>query len=396
MKSLAYVKPSAAPPPEFHTARNQRQKTRTAGLHPDYWYPVEYAHKLQRGQAIGVQFWNRDIVVYRGEDGQLAALEDRCAHRQLKLSLGVVEGCNLTCVYHGWSYDRAGKVTHVSHDLFGRPGLKVRLPTYPVQERYGLIWIFPGDPARATQHRIPDIPELEGPNAWPCVPIDFTWRTHHSMVLENTCDLTHAYLHRRYRPFLDAKLTRCDAGAERVEVEYAAQVGRGKISGLFVDRDRVDTNSIILCYEYPYQWSSTGSKIKNWCFLLPMDERTTRVFFLFYFDCFRFPFTSIRFPHWLTRLMLRVAERTMIRPLLSEDGVAVEAEQAGFEVHYDEPMIEINPIIHEFQLLTIRKWEEYLAGKQVAACRADSPNQAVTNEVKDEPCATGAAPAENC
>ena len=46
-----------------------------------------------------------------------------------------------------------------------------------------------------------------------------------------------------------------------------------------------------LGYEYPYQWSDTGGKIKHWCFVLPQDERTTRVFFLFYFDALKIPFT---------------------------------------------------------------------------------------------------------
>ena len=44
-----------------------------------------------------------------------------------------------------------------------------------------------------------------------------------------------------------------------------------------------------LCYEYPYQWSNTGGKIKHWCFFLPIDARTTRVFFLFYFESFKIP-----------------------------------------------------------------------------------------------------------
>ena len=95
-----------------------------------------------------VRFWNTSIALYRGADGRLFALENRCAHRQLKLSLGHVDGCNLTCVYHGWSYDGAGKVVGIPHDLFGKSTLKVQVRSYPVQARHGLIWIFPGDPRR--------------------------------------------------------------------------------------------------------------------------------------------------------------------------------------------------------------------------------------------------------
>src|SRR5262249_5690382 len=159
---------------------------------------------------------------------------------------------------------------------------------------YGLIWIFPGDPARAHERRIPEIPELEGARRWACVPIDFTVRAHHSMIIDNVSDFTHAFLHRRYRPFVDPKLKHCEAADDRVSLPYETQIGMGKVTGLFVDRKRIDTNSIELCYEYPYQWSNTGGGIKHWCFLWPVDRRTTRVFFLFYFSAFRVPFTPLR------------------------------------------------------------------------------------------------------
>ncbi|HEV3116684.1 MAG TPA: aromatic ring-hydroxylating dioxygenase subunit alpha [Gemmataceae bacterium] len=352
----------AASPPAFAAARNRRQKARAAGLHPDYWYPVEYERALPPGRVGEVRFWNTSIALYRGTDGRVQALENRCAHRQLKLSLGHVEGCNLTCAYHGWSYDGEGRVVHISHDLFGKPRLKVQIRHYPVKVRYGLIWIFPGDPDLAGERSIPDIPELEGPARWACVPLDFTWRAHHSMVIDNVSDFTHAYLHRKYRPFEDARLTRAETVDDCVHIAYQTKVGRGPISRHFVDRKQCDTNFMELGYQYPYQWSNTGGKIKHWCFVLPVDERTTRVFFLFYFHALKIPFLPLRIPRWLMKGVLHVANRMLIRPLLSQDGFAVEAEQAGYEAHFDAPMIEINPVIAMFQDLTIRKWEEYLSG----------------------------------
>jgi hypothetical protein len=361
MDPLTHIQ--TAGPPAFECAKNRRQRARAAGLHPDYWYAAEYDHAVKRGQAVEVRFWDSSIVLYRGQDGQLHALDNRCAHRQLKLSLGHVEGCNLICQYHGWTYDGAGSLVNVDHELFGHPRLNVRIRSYPVKVRYGLIWIFPGDPARAQERKLPEIPELEGPNRWACVPIDFTFRAHHSMIIDNVSDFTHAFLHRRYRPFVDPKMTHCEAAADRVSLAYETQIGMGRVTSLFVDRNRVNTNFIELCYEYPYQWSNTGGGIKHWCFLWPVDRRTTRVFFLFYFSAFRIPFTPLRIPRWLMRPILRIANRLHIRPLLDQDRFAVEAEQEGYDAHYDAPMIEINPAIGHFQELTIRKWQEHVEGK---------------------------------
>jgi hypothetical protein len=334
-------------------------------MHPDYWYAVEYDRAVKRGQVVEVRFWGQSIALYRGEDGALRALENRCAHRQLKLSLGEVTGCTLACAYHGWSYGEGGRLVGIPHDLFGRAMPSIRIRAYPVKVRYGLIWIFPGNAERAAQRAIPDIPELEGPDRWGCEPIDFTWRAHHSMIIDNICNFTHAWLHRKYRPFVDARLTQLEAHDDRVSLSYHTDVGMGRISGLFVDRKRVDTTGMDLCYEYPYQWSNTGGKIKHWCFILPIDERTTRAFFLFYFESLRVPFTRLRIPRPLMTLVLRIANRLAVKPLLRQDGFAVEAEQRGYEAHFGQPVPDLNPAVGLFQQLTIRKWKEHLAGARV-------------------------------
>ena len=58
------------------------------------------------------------------------------------------DGCVLTCAYHGWSYGEDGRARGIPHDRCGRPMPSLRIAAYPVQVRYGLVWLFPGDPAR--------------------------------------------------------------------------------------------------------------------------------------------------------------------------------------------------------------------------------------------------------
>lgn len=360
-------KPRLHSPPSFGEAKNVRQRARAAGLDPDRWYAVEYDGRVKKGQVQEVVFWNTPIALYRGEDGVLAAVQNRCPHRHLKLSRGVVDQCNLRCMYHGWTFNRDGKLIDYSHDSFGKPLIKSQLRTYPVQVRYGLIWVFPGDPALASERTIPEIPELGGDNVWANFIADFTWRTHHSMVIDNICDFAHAFLHRKYRPFIDARLTHHEVDEDRVYLTYDAYMAGGRISGIFVDRNRVNTRSIELCYEYPYQWTNTGDSIKNWSFLLPIDERTTRVFFLFYFDALKIPLISLKTPKWLTQTVLNIAKPLVFKPILEEDGIALEAEQIGYETHWDAPPIELNPVVPMFQKLTARKWEESIARAQAAS-----------------------------
>jgi 4beta-methylsterol monooxygenase len=349
-------------PPTFEEARNKRQKVRAAGLDPNHWYAVEHDRALAKSQVIEVKFWGTSVAVFRDDKGTVHAIEDRCAHRQLKLSMGNVENGRLVCSYHGWEYDGDGALARIPHDLFGHKLPACKLKTYAVRIRYGLIWVFFGAEERAFATPMPEIPELEGPDSWACVPVDFTWRAHHSMIIDNVSDFTHAYLHRKYEPFSnDSKLTKLETVGDKVYLSYDTQVGKGKISGLFVDRKRVDTSAMDLCYDYPYQWSNTDDQIKHWLFVLPIDERTTRAFFLFYFKEFKVPFTPLHIPQKVMQPFLKVSNQLLIRPLLRQDGVAVEAEQQGWEKHYDEPIAELSPAVHAFQALTIKKWEEHLA-----------------------------------
>ncbi len=321
--------------PSFAAARTRRQQARAAGLHPDYWYAVEYAAAVPVGRIVEARFWGRSIALFRGSDGVVHALENRCAHRQVKLSLGEVNGCNLTCPYHGWTYDGAGTLVSVPHELFGRQMPRVRIASFPVRTRYGLIWIFPGDPARAEAVSMPELPELEGAQAWACVPLDFTWQAHHSLIIENVSDFTHAHLHRKYRPFSSAKLVHYEPSDNEVRLTYDVLVGDGRLSRHFVDRQRIDVNHMV-----------------------------------------RIPLTRVAVPRWLMSPLLRISNRLMIRPLLMQDGAMVEAEQRAYEAQPDAPAIELNPVVIEFQQLIIEEWRRHCGAGNAAEQSAREPTLA--------------------
>src|SRR6202020_3304356 len=122
---------------------------RRIGAHPDYWYPLAWSHTLKRGKPLACRFAGEPVVLYRGQSGVVHALEDRCAHRQVPLSMGVVEGEALRCCYHAWAYRGDGRISQIPYLPQGaeRPPRGVR--AYPVREAYGLVFVFPGDPGKA-------------------------------------------------------------------------------------------------------------------------------------------------------------------------------------------------------------------------------------------------------
>lgn len=355
------------PPPSFEEAKSRRQKARAAGLDPNYWYAVEQSRRLEKGQVIETKFLGRSIAVFRGQDGIVRAIENRCAHRYVKLTEGAVLDCRLVCPYHGWSYDGEGKAK-IPHDLFGHKEPNIRVASVPVRERYGLVFVFPGDPEKATTRDIPSIPELEGSAPWPHVIVQLDCPGHHSMLLENVSDFTHGFLHRKYQPFDGTDLLRCEEIGDRVELEYKSKIAAGRLQDLFINRSESDCDHMLACYEYPYHWSNTDDRIKHFLFTLPIDDSHNRHMFIFYVrpDTIKIPLIGT-IPRWAADKLMKMQRFTTLQPLLGQDVWVIGHEQDGWEKHWDRPAPEVSPVVKAFQDLTIRKWSEYLASRKRGA-----------------------------
>ncbi len=165
----------------------------------NYWYPIFISSALRPKKPVSVTVAGDKIVLVR-DNGKVYALNDRCPHRGVPLSLGRCEFPGmLTCRYHGWTYnlkngDLAAALTDGPNSpICGKATVKVK--TYPIEERAGLIWAYIGEaPAPAVEEDIPD--ELLAPDAVVLPMLDIRkgdWR----YAIENAIDPAHGkYLHR--------------------------------------------------------------------------------------------------------------------------------------------------------------------------------------------------------
>jgi phenylpropionate dioxygenase-like ring-hydroxylating dioxygenase large terminal subunit len=156
------------------------------------WYVAASEQEIQQ-KPLGRTILGEPVVIFRTEDGKVAAFEDRCAHRRLPLSMGKVIGDVLQCHYHGLRFDRTGKCVRVPGQDIIPSGARVK--TFPVVERYKWIWIWMGDPALADPDKITDFHWLDDPN-WGAkasyLHVKAEWR----LVVDNLLDLTHlAFVH---------------------------------------------------------------------------------------------------------------------------------------------------------------------------------------------------------
>ncbi len=164
----------------------------------NYWYPGMLSRHLRR-KPVAVQLLGEKLVFVRSQ-GKCYALENRCPHRGVPLSFGTCEfpGTHtITCRYHGWTFDLSDGlcVAAITDGPDSSIVGKVRVSSYPVEERKGLIWVFIGD--RQPPPFEEDVPE-DILDEKAVLGIRVTrrignWR----LAAENGLDASHAaYLHR--------------------------------------------------------------------------------------------------------------------------------------------------------------------------------------------------------
>ncbi|MEP4198377.1 MAG: aromatic ring-hydroxylating dioxygenase subunit alpha [Aliishimia sp.] len=126
------------------------------------WYvagwSTDYARALKPQKLLG-----DDIVFYRRSDGTPVALEDACPHRKLPLSMGALENDHVVCGYHGLTFDGTGSCID-SPTQRGMTPRRAVVRSYPVVDRYRLLWIWMGDPDKANPDDIFEIENFENPS----------------------------------------------------------------------------------------------------------------------------------------------------------------------------------------------------------------------------------------
>lgn len=155
------------------------------------WYVAATSNEIDE-KPLGRMICNERIVFYRGEESKVAAVEDFCPHRGAPLSLGYVCEGKLVCGYHGLEMGCDGKTVHM-------PGQRVRgfpsIKAYPVVERYGFIWVWPGDAAKADESKIPVLEWYDHPE-WAYGGGLYHIKCDYRLMIDNLMDLTHeTYVH---------------------------------------------------------------------------------------------------------------------------------------------------------------------------------------------------------
>jgi 3-ketosteroid 9alpha-monooxygenase subunit A len=161
---------------------------------PFGWYQAAFTQELARGDVRALRLLGRDFVLWRDEDGEAHVMDAFCAHLGAHLGYGGrVEGRELRCPFHAWSYDGSGECVKIPYSHKRHKLARVR--SYPVCERNGMVLLWWHPQAGEPLWQAPQIPEWAD-GAWSdgyvrthCWSIRSKWRE----IAENGIDMTHFY-----------------------------------------------------------------------------------------------------------------------------------------------------------------------------------------------------------
>ena len=258
----------------------------------NFWYPVAASDAVTNDKPHRARILTLDFVAFRDRAGQAHVLSGTCSHRGAALGKGKIKGDCVECPYHGWQYGGDGHCTRIpSLADNDKPPPRAKVDSYPVQEKYGIVFAFLGDLPEAERPPLWDITEYSDP-AWRANKlVVFEVDYYYERSVENGLDPTHnEFVH----PKQGTPGLRQDFRTKPIEVEDIGSFGskfmipftqhEGGIMGNEMERDaqylkggsgHLGPNTLITWLQF-----SKNSIFHQYFFEAPIDEARTRIFFV--------------------------------------------------------------------------------------------------------------------
>ena len=134
-------------------------------MYINFWYPIAKSEDVVTYEPHRTQLLGQQLVAFRDNDGAAHVLSDVCIHRGGALGKGWVRDDTVVCPYHGWQFGGDGLCKHIPTLDDDQVPARAKVDSYPVQEKYGIVFAFLGD---LPEEERPPLYEIEeyGKEGW--------------------------------------------------------------------------------------------------------------------------------------------------------------------------------------------------------------------------------------
>jgi len=271
----------------------------------DFWYVVAESRELKPGKVLARKILGEWLAVFRDEDGNPVALQDRCKHRSMQLSEGTVSKGQVMCPYHGWTYDKEGQVVGVPSEGENFKRAKSRcVPRYSTCESddYVYVRLSEGEHAQEKPFAIQHYKE----KGWNTIRVINRFNNTVTNCVENFIDIPHTvYVHpgifrNERRELIDVRIERLNGS---VKATYRNETDNLGWTSKFFNPDGVEavhTDEFFMpnvtCVEYLY---SPKRRFLITSQSIPWEEDDTLVYTDVTFNYGALNFLAAPFVRWM-------------------------------------------------------------------------------------------------
>ncbi len=264
-------------------------------MYINFWYPIAKGEEITADKPFRAQLFGLPFVAFRDNDGDAHVLSDTCVHRGGSLSAGWVrDGCAI-CPYHGWEYGGDGKCRRVPSLENDKPPARAKVDSYPVEEKYGIVFAFLGDLPEADRPPVYDVEEF-GQEGWKGQLYILELACYYQRSVENGLDPIHnEFVH----PLQGAPLMSAENQKKRLPVTekpwgsgFWMPFSEKLTEDTNLAKDRVGKpepsagswhqgpNQLVTWIQFTRTDTGDMTAFHQYFFEQPVDEGHTRIFFL--------------------------------------------------------------------------------------------------------------------
>jgi phenylpropionate dioxygenase-like ring-hydroxylating dioxygenase large terminal subunit len=305
------------------------------------WYVILQTNELKRNKPLRIKRFNEDIVLWRDKENSICCIADKCCHRGASLSCGKIINGNLECPFHGFVFDRSGRVRTIPANGKNKEVPEtMKVQSYRTFEKYGLIWLWWGSEGKATDEPF-FFKELEH---FSYSTLKDRWNVHYSRAIENQLDVVHLpFVHRTTIGRGNKTLVNGPVVIREKELItfYVYNINDdGKTVPLKPDEIPDYEKLFHLQFHYPNIWQNfISDKLRIFAAFVPVDEENSIIYVRYYQNIIKIPLVKELF-NYLGRItnliILRQDKRIVITQLPKKSEVKMDERL----IMGDKPIIE--------------------------------------------------------